>query len=127
MKKHTEVVTVEHKGIEITIHINYDRGELSLVESGNFNGFNKKSWIFANRTLDYMNGWLNTIKISPPYLMKALICSSPIDAMKFAIEFGKKQLEHDLAEKSAFKSEKIIKDFIEPYAKNKRNKKNNIR
>ena len=57
-----------------------------------------------------MNGWLNII-----------------DAMKFAIEVGKKQLEHDLAEKSAFKSEKIIKDFIEPYAKNKRNKKNNIR
>ena len=90
MKKHTEVITVEHKDIAVTIHINYDKGELTLVENGNFGGFNKKSWVFANITLGYMNGWLNIL-----------------DAMKYAIEYGKKQLEHDLAEKTKFAEKDI--------------------
>ena len=102
MKKHTEIITVEHKGIAVTLHIDYDKGELSLVERNGFNGsgFLKKQWIFANRTLDYMKGWLDII-----------------DAMKYAIEYGKKQLEHDLAIKSQFREGEMIKEFVKPKVK----------
>lgn len=92
MKKHLEIKTIEHKGIKVIVEINYDLGQVSLVEPI-MNQFQDKRWIFAKRSLDYMNGWLNII-----------------DAMKFAITEAKKDLEHDLAEKSKFTEQKITKN-----------------
>lgn len=105
--KHLEVKTIEHKGIKITIMIDYDNGLVSLVEKQPFHGsvFQKKQYIFANRGLEYMNGWLNII-----------------EAMQVAIKECKKELEANLAEKSAFKNNKLIADYIEPMLKNKKPK-----
>lgn len=89
--KNFEVRTIEKNGISVTIAINYDLSIVSLVE-GVGTGYQAKKWLFANRGLEYMNSWLKII-----------------DAMKFAIEEGKKELEHQLAESSKFKIEKIEK------------------
>lgn len=110
MKKHLEILTVEWKGVKVTLKIDYDNGTVSFVERGGGYGggdFVKKQYIFANRGLEYMNGWLNII-----------------DAMRHATEEAKKLLEHDLAEKSAFKVNQIAKDWIEPMLKNKKPCKN---
>ncbi len=103
--KHLEVKTIEHKGIKVTVMIDYDKGEVSFVEKQSYNssGFQKKQWIFANRGLEYMKGWLDII-----------------EAMQFAVKECQKALEANLAEKSAFRNEKIIKDFIEPTVRNKK-------
>ncbi len=99
MIKHYEVKTYTYKGISVLVEINYEKGTVSLSE--NIPGFNKthylvkeKSWVFAGRTLDYMNSWL-----------------AILDAMKYAVTEAKKELERDLAEKSAFKG-KLVDEAI---------------
>jgi hypothetical protein len=67
----------EHKGIKVAVDIDLVKREISLVEQPNKNSqWSKKKWIFAERGIEYMNGWL-------------LI----LDAMKFAITEAKKELE----------------------------------
>lgn len=90
MNKHLEIKTVEHKGISITVKIDYDKGDVSLVESV-VGGYGKKEFVFADRGLEYIQGWLNIL-----------------DAMKHSVETAKKDLEADLAEKSAFKEGLMI-------------------
>lgn len=96
MSKHLEIKTIEHKGIKVTVQINYDDGTASLVELGKQKNhpyaevYVAKDWTFAGRTLDYMNGWLLILQ-----------------AMTKAVEQCKADLEADLAEKSAFKEKKI--------------------
>ncbi len=95
MTKHLEVKTVEHKGIKVMVKIDYDEGEASLVELLHANGqtqYPAKKWVFAGRTLDYVNSWLTIV-----------------EAMQVAIKECKKELEHDLAEKTKFKTDIIIK------------------
>lgn len=96
MIKHNELKTVEYKGIKITLDINYDAGTVSLVhQKDRFNGWQPKEFVFANRSLEYMNAWL-------------LI----LDAIKFAVSQAKKDLESDLAEKTKFeKTEKIYQEL----------------
>ncbi len=89
--KNLEIKTIEHKDIKVTVKIDFDKGEVSLVES--FMGdFEPKKWVFATRGLEYMNGWIDII-----------------DSMKFAVQYAKKELESDLAEKSKFKDDLIVK------------------
>lgn len=89
MTKHLEVKTVEYKGISVMLEIDYDRGTVALI--GDTMGNRKpKEWVFAGRGLEYMDPWLKIM-----------------DAMKFAVGVAKKDLEQDLAEKSAFKDEKL--------------------
>lgn len=96
MSKHLEIKTIEHKGVQVTVQINYDEGTAHLVELGKQKQapyqevYIAKDWVFANRTLDYMNGWLLILQ-----------------AMTKAVEQCKKDLEADLAEKSAFK-DKVV-------------------
>lgn len=73
MKKNLEIKTIEHKGINVTIHVDYDNDHVSLVENINHNYIGKK-YLFANRGLGYMNGWLTTL-----------------EAMTEAIKVGKKR------------------------------------
>lgn len=98
MKKHLEVKTITHKGIDIIVEIDYDKGIASLVEaSRNLQGkpYNPKNWVFSNRGLEYMNGWLNII-----------------EAMKVAIQECKKDLEFSLAQSSKF-TNKDLGEFID--------------
>jgi hypothetical protein len=80
--KHLEVVSIVHNGIRVNLRIDYNLGELSLLESST--GAAKK-WVFSGRTLDYLDGWL-----------------SILEAMQVAVRFGQSRLEHDLAERSRF-------------------------
>lgn len=98
MNQHLEVRTIKTNDINVTILIDYDRGTLSLVEADPMNPANRwkgKKYFFANRELNYMNGWINIL-----------------EAMMAAVEEGKKLLEKDLAQKSAFKEEDLIGNII---------------
>lgn len=45
----------QHKGVSIGVEIDYQQETISLIEKDG----KRKQWIFANRTLEYMNGWQN--------------------------------------------------------------------
>ena len=100
MEKHLEIKTIKHKDVSVTVAIDYDNATVSLVNvpSINFSSnhspltLEPKKWIFANRGVDYMNGWLNIL-----------------EAMTFAVKECKKELEHKLAEDSKFKDDIIVK------------------
>ncbi len=69
--KHMEDESYRYAGVEVRVRIDYDRGIISLLES---NGGVKK-WVFAEREIEYMQGWQNIL-----------------DAMKYAIEQATKKL-----------------------------------
>ena len=89
--KNLEIKTIEHKGIKVTVKIDYDLGKATLVERSCSGEFNSKNWIFQNRELTYMNGWQDIL-----------------EAMSVAVKYCKKELEANLAEKSAFTEEQVI-------------------
>jgi len=96
MKKHIEIITIEHKGVGTTIKINYDKAQVSLIHRKNREGLNTKNWVdkdytFVGREILNINGWMDVL-----------------DSMRFAMEEGKKRLEQDLAEKSRFKEDFVI-------------------
>lgn len=67
----------EHKGIKVAVDIDLVKRELTLVEQPTQGmQWQKKKWIFAERGLEYLGGWL-------------LI----LDAMKFAVTEASKELE----------------------------------
>lgn len=94
MTKHLEIKSIEYKGIKVLLKIDYELGTVSMVEIMHANGDTQsvaKKWIFAGRGLEYMNGWLDILM-----------------AMRNAVLEAKKDLEQDLAEKSAFKKKNEI-------------------
>lgn len=71
----SEVYVHTYKGTAIYVHIDYELGKVSLVDSeGRPRG--AKKWVFADRELEYMAGWQNIL-----------------DAMKDAITGATKKLE----------------------------------
>ena len=84
--KHLELETYTHKGIAVTVEINYDAGTISLLEKGQ-----PKKWIFAGREVDYMPGWLNIL-----------------EAMKYAIQEAETKLLVHQKEKEKQLKEKEI-------------------
>ena len=87
-----EIKTVEHKGISIAVKVDYVEGTASFVEVNRAGSYPPKQFIFSNRTLDYMNGWLDILS-----------------AMQEAVKVCKADLEKDLAEKSRIKEEAIVR------------------
>lgn len=95
--QHLEIRTIRTNDINVTIKIDYDAGTVSLVENQGTpfeSSWKPKRYLFAGRELNFMNGWLNIL-----------------GAMRAAVEEGKKALEKDLTEKSAFKEEAMIEFF----------------
>ena len=89
--KNLEIRSIEHKGVKVTMRIDYDKGEATLVEyKGNHYG--AKNWLFAHRGLGYMNGWLTVL-----------------EAMAVAVKECKKELEFSLAQSSQFKENEFKK------------------
>jgi hypothetical protein len=72
------------------VKVDYVEGTASLVDQ--FDHYIAKQYLFKNRTLDYMNGWLNIL-----------------EAMQEAVKVCKADLEKDLAEKSRIKEEAIVR------------------
>lgn len=75
-----------YKGINIAVELDFVKKTVSLVEK---DGVNKK-WIFADRTLEYMNGWLLILQ-----------------AMEYAITEAKKEMDAI--------TEKEHEEFVEMY------------
>jgi hypothetical protein len=69
MIKHLEIKTYEYCGVNVAVKLDYNNGTVSLIEDGHNLLFKDKHWVFAGRTEDYKNGWLNIL-----------------EAMKYAIE-----------------------------------------
>jgi len=64
MVKHLEIKTYEYFDIRVTVEINYDKKEISLVKRTLEMGmpaYYKESYVFAGRGLEYMNGWRNVL------------------------------------------------------------------
>ncbi len=98
MEKHIEVRTTEHKGIKVMVKIDYDNNQVSLVEKNEqmFKDtlFTSKKWVFANRGVEYMNGWLDVL-----------------EAMASAVKDAKSDLEKVLKAREV-KKEKMVVDII---------------
>lgn len=77
--KHFEVKEYETNGISVLVQIDYDNEQIGLVEveKGSMpRKYKAKQWVFANRKIEYMEGWQNILY-----------------AMKFAIEQAHKELK----------------------------------
>lgn len=84
--KHLEIRDITHKGITLRYKIDYDNGSANLVDNNN----QPKHFVFTDRGLEYMNGWLDIV-----------------EAMRRAVLEVKRELENDLAEKSKFKQKDV--------------------
>jgi hypothetical protein len=93
--KNFEIKTVEHKGIKVPIQINYDKGEVTLVENFHTDSemsYRAKQWLFKGRSLEYMDSWINIL-----------------EAMTVAVKECKALLEKDLAEKTRLEEETYLR------------------
>ncbi len=72
MIKHLEIKTYEYGDVKVTVQINYDLNTISLIEMCDIPHlhdpqYNKSCYskphhyVFANRGLEYMNGWRNVL------------------------------------------------------------------
>lgn len=73
-------------GIHVVVELDFAKKTVSLVEKDGTN----KEWVFADRTPEYMNGWLAILK-----------------AMQFAVTEAKKEMDK--------LTSKEHKEFIEMY------------
>lgn len=90
-----EVKTLEHNGVKVNYRIDYITKKASLVELVD-NEFSTKTtnkpWVFGDRELQYMDGWLNIL-----------------EAMRLAVIQCKKSLEEREKEDEKEEAEMIIK------------------
>ena len=98
--KNLEIRTIEHNGVKVTIRIDYDKGKVSLMESVD-GVWKPKKWLFADRGLEYMNGWKGVL-----------------EAMQEAVKQCKIALEEDLTMKTAFREELVMAIAEEELKKN---------
>ncbi len=68
MKTIIEIKSIEHKGIVVNMEINHLAKTVSLVDF-RWNAdvledylTQNKQWVFRNRTVEYMDGWLNIME-----------------------------------------------------------------
>lgn len=95
IKNQIEVKTLEHNGIKVNYKVDYITKKASLIDfvDNEFaTKFTNKSWVFVDRGLQYMDGWLNIL-----------------EAMKMAVIQCKKALEEREKEEEREEAEMIIK------------------
>ena len=95
MQPNITIKTIETNGIKVTIKVDYDAGTVSLVcgsrgEKGNA-PYSPKPYLFANRGVEYMQGWLNVL-----------------EAQAEAIKVAKKDLEDEQKRKNDFVTDVLI-------------------
>ncbi|MHA1401184.1 MAG: hypothetical protein ACTSQE_12615 [Candidatus Heimdallarchaeaceae archaeon] len=88
--KNLEIKTIEHKGIKVTVKIDYDNKEISLVEKRGRSYENKK-WQFTNRGVNFVKSWKDILR-----------------AMDNAIGYGNEQLTEFIEEQTNQKVEKMM-------------------
>ena len=94
MTKNLEIKTIEHKGKHVSIKIDYDTGEASLVDWKN--DYKAKQWLFKNGTLDSMDTWENVL-----------------EAMSVAVKECKKELEFSQAQNSRLEKKDVSWSTVE--------------
>lgn len=94
-----------HKGVVVPVEIDLIAKTVTLVEKDYSGNFTAKKWLFADRELAYMDGWL-------------LI----LDAMKYAISEAQKVLQA-VDEKQTEKLVKLLVALDEQKVPKKRGKK----
>lgn len=57
VRKHVEVETYVSHGISVMVEIDYDAGNISLLQGRG----KAKNWVFAGRGPEYMDGWRNIL------------------------------------------------------------------
>jgi hypothetical protein len=62
MKPIYEIKDYTYNNITVRVEIDYAKRQISLVEGDNRHKFKTKPWCFANRGLEYMNGWREILK-----------------------------------------------------------------
>lgn len=101
MIKHIEVKTYEAFDVSVTVKIDYDQKEISLVEqSGHIypqeKKFEPKKWVFAHRGLEYMGGWENILM-----------------SMDLAIKEASKDLKDYIEQKAKEKADEVTDILVE--------------
>lgn len=109
--KHLEIKSIEHKGINVLVKIDYKAGTISLVEevaNSVPQSYQQKKWVFGNREVEYMAGWQDIF-----------------DALKFATKEAEKDLRAHQKEQED-KAVKMVDEMQVAVAKigAKHNKKN---
>lgn len=108
IKNQIEVKTLEHNGIKVNYLVDYVAKKASVVElvdCGNSTKSQKKNWVFAERGLQYMDGWLNIL-----------------EAMRLAVIQCKKALEEREKEDDKKEEEFMVKIQEEQFKLNKKAK-----
>jgi len=92
--KHLEIKTYTHKGIDVTVKLDYDFERISLVKRESNGLYSSKKYLFAERESEYMNGWLVIL-----------------EAMQYAIKEAKKEMDQFLKEQKD-RSEKVAINLL---------------
>lgn len=90
-KKISEVKEYIYKNITVTLSINYAKNEVSVLEN---NSDKARHFIFQNRGVEYMQGWINVL-----------------EAVNYAVKEAKKDLE-DYKTKETQKIEDLVNESI---------------
>lgn len=85
----------QSNGIRVVVDINLLKQTITLVEPIGNGSFRPKKWLFAERELRYMEGWLNIL-----------------DAMKYAIVEASKLLEEAKVEEYEKMAKVLAKDSL---------------
>jgi hypothetical protein len=92
-----EIICYQEGDVKVFVEIDYAYNLISLVEPGaTTNIFIGKQYLFKNRGVEFMNGWLNVLEV-----------------MKNAIKVAKQMYEKELAVESAFKDNKELEMIVE--------------
>lgn len=110
--KHIEIKTYDFGDVKVTVHINYDKKQISLVENTSSGNFTNKHYVFADRSLEYMNGWLNIL-----------------ECMKEAIKQESKELQDYLDKEQEDRNNDVTEIMLKAteMVKNKKNERKTTR
>lgn len=105
--KHLEIKTIAHKGVHVSVKIDYDKKQISLVEKQANGSYLQKSWCFYNREIEYMNGWIIVL-----------------EAMQVAVKEAKKELEDYLDKRTKQLMKESVEKDVAMFEMLKQEKKN---
>lgn len=83
--KHLEIEAYTLHGVRVIVEIDYDKETISLLEQPQRNAI--KKWVFADRALEFMQGWRNILA-----------------AMEYAIDEAEKKLDRHVRTKEKDKA-----------------------
>ncbi len=86
-----EVFNIWHKGVCVTVKIDYVKKDISLVDRKG-SDYVGKLWLFKNRGLEYMQGWIDITEA----MEKAVLIAK--DRLKAKVERDAEDYENSVIE-----------------------------